>query len=474
MGATGSSPSNSNTNQIRKLRSKHLSKQEIRNNIQSLIANTNNNLEFTDPNETLNWNTDSNSTLGYRDSMVGGTMSESENLRKLNKFISNLNSDSEQNFDSYQNEIQNLERYINQNGGFDVFEGRPLNIINSNYLEKIRNSSKFNMVAGGESDSDVSSLGDLDNDNDEIDMYGGALYNEEINNLDKYIVQNGGYDVFEGRLLNIVNSNVLAKLQKNITLNPLTETSISTLNFTNSQNGGNNLLSATSINTINNMNGDSILSSTSNGSKITKQSAGSVGTFSATSINSRENFNIQNLPDFSDTSFSDSVMKGGNRRESLRNERRDKKNDDSSSTSELDDSSNSSSESDDELNNNDDTESSDDTIKMARMIARQREVSDSIKDSENPSSSSSVSDSSNEDEDELESSTTNDSSDSPKEERQQSRTKKVSSKNKKNKKTKKLQLSENSLSTEFKAVPFYSSENSTDFYRSYQNKNRFN
>ena len=528
MGATSSSHSiDRNTNQIRKLRSKHLSKQEIRNNIQTLITSTtnklNNNNTFTDTDGTLNWNTDSNSTLGYRDSMIGGTISESENLRKLNKFISNLNSENDLSFDTYQNEIKSLENYVNQNGGFAAFEGLPLNITHSNYLEKMKQN--INMVGGETDNSSVSSLDMSDDENSEIDMVDGSMYNQEINNLDKYIKQNGGYNVFEGRLLNIVNSNVLAKLQKNKINNPMTETTISTLDFTDAQTDMtdyNNILSATSTesfimnggglsetsklndsistifnNTINNMNGGGILSPTSDSSKMTKlskQSAGSVNTFSATSNNTRntkntkDTFNMRNLPNFSDTSFSESILKGGNRNSDNIDDKNKKKENDSSSTSELEDSSKSSSSN--ELNNDDSTDSSDDTIKMARMIARQREVSDEIKQSENPSSSSSVSDSS-EEEEESESSATSESSESSDNkisltttestsEPQLARTKKnkntIVVKNKKTKKSKKRILSENSLSvsTEFKAVPFYSSDNSTDFYRSYQNRNRFN
>jgi len=569
MGATSSSHSiDRNTNQIRKLRSKHLSKQEIRNNIQTLITSTtnklNNNNTFTDTDGTLNWNTDSNSTLGYRDSMIGGTISESENLRKLNKFISNLNSENDLSFDTYQNEIKSLENYVNQNGGFAAFEGLPLNITHSNYLEKMKQN--INMVGGETDNSSVSSLDMSDDENSEIDMVDGSMYNQEINNLDKYIKQNGGYNVFEGRLLNIVNSNVLAKLQKNKINNPMTETTISTLDFTDAQtdmtdynnilsatstesfimnggglsetsklndsistifnntinnmNGGGilsptsdsskmtklskqsagsvNTFSATSNNTINNMNGGGISSPTSDSSKMTKlskQSAGSVNTFSATSNNTRntkntkDTFNMRNLPNFSDTSFSESILKGGNRNSDNIDDKNKKKENDSSSTSELEDSSKSSSSN--ELNNDDSTDSSDDTIKMARMIARQREVSDEIKQSENPSSSSSVSDSSEEEEEESESSATSESSESSDNkisltttestsEPQLARTKKnkntIVVKNKKTKKSKKRILSENSLSvsTEFKAVPFYSSDNSTDFYRSYQNRNRFN
>ena len=60
--------------------------------------------------------------------------------------------------------------------------------------------------------------------------------------------------------------------------------------------------------------------------------------------------------------------------------------------------------------------------------------------------------------------------------------KKKSSKKSSKKTTKKLNSSTNNESslaissansTEFRAVPFYSSEHSTSFYRNYQNKNRF-
>ena len=582
MGLSNSKP-NTNGIDYKKLRSRHLSKDEIRQNIKALLSNPNIG-QFTDTDNTLSWITD---TLNFNlsTSQTGGnSLSESENLKKLNNFIKNLENSEEveDNFDLYKNEVMKLEKYINQNGGYEKFEGRPLNIVYSEYLSKL--NKETNLKGGFDSEVSVSSMDfSSENKNSIATPAKGLkeLYNEEINSLDKYIKQNGGYDVFEGRLLNIVNSNVLNKVtnydendteteaslssinmiseqaggcpcdnklfiknnikggasinntisatsvnsiqlnnkmnlsptsnssaisRQNGGANSISATSINSIQLNNNmnlsptsnssaisrQNGGANTISATSINSIQ-LNNKMNLSETSNSSAISNQNGGkkvlSLNTLSQTSLNSK--INLNDLPRFSETSFSESVLNGG-AREEKRGERKTRRRNESSSSStpessedvDLEDSDESEEDTSSDDMNDEDTESSDDTVKMARMVARQRLVSESNRDSsstttEEESESEEVSDS-DETSETSDADTSTESSDSRKMSRtkgkKQKKTKKISKKGKKSSKKMSRTVSENGLSesTEFRAVPFYSSENSTSFYRNYQNKNRFN
>jgi hypothetical protein len=597
MGLSNSKP-NTESVDYKKLRSRHLSKEEIRKNINVLLSNPKF-AQMSDTENTLDWIT---SSMNFNSSQIGGnSLSESENLKKLNNFIKNLDNSEEieENFDSYKSEIMKLEKYIQQNGGYNKFEGRPLNILYSEYLNNvyknkfdastphleselnIKKTNKINLSGGNDSENSLTSL-NFASEN----LSKGNLYDDEITSLDKYIKQNGGYDKFEGRLLNIVNSKVLEKITNFDYPETDTENSLSSLGFSQQnggcpcdskeqifvkssriQNGGVNTISATSMNSINNRNTMN-LSTTSNSSIISRQYGGAntisatsmnsinkrntmnlsptsnssemlsqhggANTISATSMNSinirntmnlsptsnssaisniqnggntklalntlsetslNSKINITNLPKFSETSFSENVLNGGARNE--RKERR-RKNDSSSSSEkessedvDLEDSEEDSEESSsEELEINDeDTESSDDTVKMARMIARQRMMSES----NNDSSSTTTEEDSDENSSELSSSdetsetsdadTSTESSDSRKMSKMaRSKSKKVkstktkkSSKGKKSSKKLNRSVTENGLSesTEFRAVPFYSSENSTSFYRNYQNKNRF-
>ncbi len=542
MGLTQSS--SQNTKDFTKLRSRHLSKEEIRRNIKVLLSNKNL-PHFTDNNETLNWITES---INLSESMKGGSVtSDSENLKKLNNFIKSLESESsENNFGAYKDEVKDLENYINQNGGFEKFEGRPLNIVYSKYLEQLGG-------AANETENNESSDDDLDLETHTPMNNDNADWNSEVKQLENYVNQNGGFDKFNGRLLNITNSNFLAKLAKNHNNVNNTETSISTINMSETiQNGGDcpcndnslflrnnkssmigaglNTLSATSVNSIKLRN--SIKLSTTSNSSILSQRGGNIDTISATSNNNNTMIGGNNdtvsptsvtvtqmnggnvntisptstnvtmvggsLPNFSDTSFSENVMNGGERKEedkrrNKKDRRRDRKETTSSESEtsedeemELEsDSDEESTDEDEEIMNDEDSQSTDDTVKMARMIATHRMLS-----SEKSQSESSTSES-EEDSDEISDSDNSESSSSetPKKHKEQSRSKgkkakkttkkggkKASKKaSKKSKKSKKV-ISENTLSasTEFKAVPFYSSENSTDFYRTYQNRNRFN
>ena len=567
-----------------KIKSRHLSKKELRTNMNSILNNKM--LNNTDMASTLDWLT--TTSIGFVSATQdGGNLSDNANLQKLNDFIKSLDSDSlnsvNQNFDIYQNEIKNLEGYINQNGGYDKFNNKPLNIVYSEYLFKVKGGAK------NENETEVSTLNYSDFNTEELEEDKG-----ELDELSKYINQTGGFDKFEGMILNKVNSTVLKRLERDLNKTQNTET-ISSLNMSDlTQNGGcpcndnttfiggakkkkyskkytNNTLSATStmigggsnINvsitsnssaimgtrnlnggsleglsetssllSLNNMyggnNADTIsatsamigggnirlsnLSPTSNSSlnhnmksgnadtisdtsimigggnirlsnlSPTSNSSRTNNTFSGTSVNSK--LNTANLPRFSETSFSENVLNGGARNETRENKRRRKS--ESSSESEEDEiemeeesTSESESESENILNNNEEsTESSDDTVKMAKMIARQREneKSSTTTESKDSSEEDEELDESEEEKNESETSdndTSTESSDSRKDKRknQMSRTK-----GKKGKKSSKKLISENSLtiSTEFKAVPFYSSELSTDFYRTYKNKNRFN
>jgi hypothetical protein len=582
MGLSNSKP-DSNGLDYKKLRSRHLSKEEIRQNIKVLLSNPQIG-QYSDTQNTLDWITDS---LNLNTTQTGGnSLSESENLKKLNNFIKNLENTEEEvseNFDLYKNEVMKLEKYINQNGGYDKFEGRPLNIIYSEYLNKLP-IDKYDPDVDVD-ESDVSEL--QITKNNRIVLKGGdmsessestyvltsdkknmkELYDNEISTLENYIKQNGGYEAFEGRLLNIVNSKVLEKINYEEE-DTETENSLSTINFTKQDGGcpcesqnekqvfmkntsqigaGLNTISATSVNSINlknnatlsatsnssivsgqkggnnntisatsqnsiNLKNNAVLSTTSNSSKVSKnskQNGGkhlSLNTLSETSLNSK--VNINDLPRFSDTSFSENVLNGGAREENKerrdkkeRKERKERRRKDESSTStvestddedvDLDESEDSDEEtSSDDVMNDEDTESSDDTVKMARIIARQRLVSESADDSsstttdsEEDTSQVSTSDDTSETSD---ADTSTESADSKKMARSKAKkaksakksTKKSSKKGSKGKKSKKMSrtVTENGLSesTEFRAVPFYSSENSTSFYRNYQNKNRFN
>ncbi len=566
-----------------KIKSRHLSKKEIRKNMNSILNNKM--LNNTDMASTIDWLT--TTSIGFETATQdGGNLSDNANLQKLNDFIKSLDSDSlnsvNQNFDVYQNEIKNLEGYINQNGGYDNFNNKPLNIVYSEYLSKVKGGAK------NDNDTEVSTLNYSDFNTEELEEDKG-----ELNELSKYINQAGGFDKFEGMILNKVNSTVLKRLERDLNKTQNTET-ISSLNMSDlTQDGGcpcndntafiggakkkkyskkhtNNTLSATStmagggsnINvsttsnssaimgtrnlnggsleglsatssllSLNNMHGgnnaDTIsatsemvgggnirlsnISPTSNSSlnrnmrgddietisetsimigggnvrlsnlSPTSNSSRTNNTFSGTSINSK--LNTANLPRFSETSFSENVLNGGGRNETRENRRRRKS--ESSSESDEDEiemeesTSESESESENILNNDEEsTESSDDTVKMARMIARQREneKSSTTTESEDSSEEDEELDESEEEKNESETSdndTSTESSDSRKDKRRNQMSR---SKGKKGKKNSKKLISENSLtiSTEFKAVPFYSSELSTDFYRTYKNKNRFN
>jgi len=556
MGLTESKPAQvPNDYYSKKLRLKKLEKQLRNKRIQTIQRNE------TDV-STINWITES--TLGFTDTMKGGSSmkisneNENENLNKLNTFIRSLDTDSESsnNFELYQNDIKALEKYISQNGGYDKFNGMPLNVFYSNYLSKLKGGNdETKDEDDSDSDSDMEELNDEMENEDEEDEEGESSsesdeekrkrtrrvrrtkkesgltqkdMDEEVEELNNYIRQNGGFDKFEGRLLNIVNSRVLSKIQ--LVNSEEDKDDLSTINFSdrsennlfmkkmsggyrfnkysatspivgnltninlsqtsnNTMNGGGN--SATSVNSMVNLNNLPIFSETSVstsmvGGGILRRANKNTNnesenqTVSATSMNSR--INLDNLPRFSETSFSENVMNGGAKESNEDSE--------SSSEEEVMGSSDSSSESE-ELNNDSDTTESSDTVKMARMIAKQRVMSEteSEKQSEEEVSSttteSEMEDSEDKDsEEESETSdndTSSESSDSRRNRRKNmSRSKsKKSSKTKKTKKSKKSSrkyYSENSLtqSTEFKAVPFYSSENSTDFYRNYQIKNRFN
>jgi hypothetical protein len=573
MGLSNSKP-DSNGLDYKKLRSRHLSKEEIRQNIKVLLSNSQIG-QYSDTQNTLDWITDS---LNLNTTQNGGnSLSESENLKKLNNFIKNLENSEEEvseNFDLYKNEVMKLEKYINQNGGYDKFEGRPLNIIYSEYLNKIpidkydpdvdvdesdvselqMNNKNKNILKGGDMSETSESTYVLTSDKKNMK----ELYNNEISTLENYIKQNGGYEAFEGRLLNIVNSKVLEKInyeeedtetenslstinfteqnggcpcdsqkqvfmkntnQNGAGLNTISATSINSINLKNNNNlsatsnssiisgqkGGANTISATSMNSIN-LKNNTLLSATSDSSKISrasKQNGGkvfSLNTLSETSLNSKLNMN--ELPRFSETSFSENVLNGGAREENKetrnKKDRKERRRKDESSTTtnettdeediDLDESEDSDETSSEDIMNDEDTESSDDTVKMARMIARQRLVSESAEgssstttDSEEETSDVSSSDDSSETSD---ADTSTESEDSRKMSRSKVKksnkktTKKTSKKTSKGKKSKKMSrtTTENGLSesTEFRAVPFYSSENSTSFYRNYQNKNRFN
>ena len=512
---------------------------------------------------TIDWITES--TLNFTDSMKGGYSksqnTESETLNKLNQFIRSLDTDSENsnNFEAYQKEVQNLEKYINQNGGFEKFEGRPLNIFFSEYLQKLKGGSAEeedsddddeldelnDEMEDSEEDEDEGEDEDLDDDDSESEekktrrktrrdrrreretkkireatKESGLTNNdidEEIKFLAKYVRQHGGFKNFEGRFLNLSNSKIL----NNIKVNNQDEISenVSTINFTDKSEdnlfikkvGGSRFSSNLSATSPMNGGGMSISKYALSQTSVSKQDSstspmigGSMSiskyalsqtsdntqmggvqkvedneTISATSVNSK--INLNNLPRFSETSFSDTVLNGGGQKESS---------EDSSDKEIMRGSSSSETDSEEDLNDESSTESSDDTVVMARMIARQRAESEAASD-ESSSTTTEMSESSeseeldsDEDSETSDADTSTESSDAIKHRRKMERSKKTkkASKSKKSKKSKKSSrkyisdntLTQSSQSTEFKAVPFYSSEHSTDFYRTYQIKNRFN
>lgn len=260
-----------------------------------------------------------------------------------------------------------------------------------------------------------------------------------------------------------------------------------------------NVFSETSINTINNMRGGSTQSATS----ITE---------SATSKNNIIQNNILNefnVNAFSETSLShlNSLNQDGGakkkkarkqKREEKRNmkDRKEKKEDmdldldtEEDELIDLDSEEDESSDSSDKLENLDDESDETDTMKMVRSESEKRGRKNSERrESERRGSrrlarvltdmeeSDSSSDSLSSTEDESTGSSSTSSVSSPQMSRQKKSSKKVKkaskkSSNKKGKKSKKL-MTESSMS-EFNAIPFYSSDNSTDFYRSFESRNRF-
>ena len=169
-----------------KLKSTHISKKELKKNMNKLLNNKV--LNNTDMGSTINWLT--TTSIGFVSAtQEGGNLSDNANLQKLNDFIKGLDSESlnsvNQNFDVYQGEIKKLEGYINQNGGFDNFNNKPLNIVYSEYLTK---------VGGGkthENETEISTLNYSDFNTDNLEEE-----REELDELSKYINQSGGFDNF--------------------------------------------------------------------------------------------------------------------------------------------------------------------------------------------------------------------------------------------------------------------------------------
>ncbi len=256
-----------------------------------------------------------------------------------------------------------------------------------------------------------------------------------------------------------------------------------------------NVFSETSINTINNMRGGSAQSATS----ITESA------MSKNNIMQNNILNEFNVNAFSETSLShlnslnqDGGAKKKKARKQKRDERRDRKEKKEDMDLDLDteedelidlDSEDESEDSSEELENLEEESDETDTVKMVRSESEKRGRKNSdrraserrgsrrlarvLTDMEE-SDSSSESLSSTEDESTGSSSTSSVSS--PQMSRQKKSSKKAKnaskkSSNKKGKKSKKL-MTESSMS-EFNAIPFYSSDNSTDFYRSFESRNRF-
>lgn len=430
MGLTESKPQ-----QINNPRHVKMSKDELLRNVKVLIdATKNNNANNTYTDGTLNWLT---SSSGLSDLMKGGfnttdVRSDSEN-NTIDRFIQNIDTDTTtDNFDIYQEDMKKIENYIMQNGGYDKFEGRPVNISHSKYLDLIQQKLQQNNNNNTtESDNTDSTMDILTTDNN----------TDELSRLDNYIKQNGGYDKFEGRLLNIINSKILNNMNTNEINNNENDTdgSVSSINLETEKN--NNLF----------MKNNKFIGGSFSATSTVQYGQQLGGTLSTTS-NNLSSVNNKNL------------MKGGN--------------DDSSSSS----------SSNFKFDNDDDTQSTDNTIKIIKKksTVKQTETSDSSNDETEKSSSSSSSSSSLSNS--LSSSSSSSSSSNELETTDNKRqSSNVSSIDESVDSTtiddKKINIiSENSInehtqtqtqSSEFRAVPFYSSDNSTDFYRKYQTRNRF-
>lgn len=469
MGQTTSNENNikKNVDILKRHRAKKIKKLLLKRNAQQNINNS------TDMNETLDWFTDSTLNLSSENSLNGGSAtSDNQNLDKINNFFKNqTKTDTSQNFSKYQNELSNLEKYIQQLGGYDALEGRILNISNSDFLKKI--DSPY--IGGSSILENISeNSDDLDEINNELQLETeiNNINNSDIEKVDNYVKQMGGYDLLNNRLLNITNNN-LTKLDL---FDSNSDVTISTIGFTDTiQSGGSIFQNKNYTKSTNSIN--SLTSSINN-----------------LQLGSYKNNTIQNGGDLSNTSYSnklselshnansENILNGGakkkksNKKKSIKLKRtiRNLSTTDSNSNELSTTDSSSSSQSNSNIislsnttssNSNipdkkdSDTVSTDDTARFAKVISKKINLSDSEKTVSSDvkrSSSSKISSSSSENKKKINNNIDSDldksSSSSEKDE----------------------ELDEQSGGSELKAVPFYSSENSTDFYRSYQQKNRFN
>ncbi len=280
-----------------------------------------------------------------------------------------------------------------------------------------------------------------------------------------------------------------------------------------------NVFSETSINTINNMRGGNILSATSYSDMSNNFKGGNLPATSITESAMSKNNIIQNniLNEFNVNAFSETSLShlnslnqnGGakkkkarkQKREEKREEKRDMRNrkekkedmdleldTEEDELIDLDSEEDSSSDSSDKLENLEDESDETETMKMVRSESekRGRKKNSERKESERRGNrrlarvltdmeeSDSSSDSLSSTDDESTGSSSTSSVSSPQMSRQKKsskKAKKASKKGSKGKKSKKL-MTESSMS-EFNAIPFYSSDNSTDFYRSFESRNRF-
>lgn len=486
MGQTVSNTNNTSKNLdiLKRQRAKKIKKLLLkRNALQNKLNNS------TDMNETLDWLTDSTLNLSSDTQNGGSATSDNKNLDKINSFFKNQNNtDTTQNFSKYQNELSNLEKYIQQLGGFDALEGRILNISHSDFLKKME-------LHGGSILDDISeNSDDLDEINKELQLETESnktnKTNSDIEKLDNYVRQMGGYDIMNNRLLNITNNN-LPKLDSfdsnsDVTISTIgfTDTNLSggsifqhknfnkSLNSNNSltssinnlQLGGNLTLSQTSLS----QNGGNLnLSQTSLSHNNTIQNGGN--------LNLSQTSNTNKLSELSQNANSENILNGGAKKKkksiklkrTIRNLSTSDSNTNELSTTDSSSSSQSNvvslsntSSSDIPEKKDSDTVSTDDTARFAKVISKKINLSESDKvesSIKRSSSSSSSSSSENKKNENIDSDLDDGSSSSSSIEEDDDNN------------------SEEQIGgSELKAVPFYSSENSTDFYRSYQQKNRFN
>lgn len=469
MGQTVSNTNNTSKNLdiLKRQRAKKIKKLLLkRNALQNKLNNS------TDMNETLDWLTDSTLNLSSDTQNGGSATSDNKNLDKINSFFKNQNNtDTTQNFSKYQNELSNLEKYIQQLGGFDALEGRILNISHSDFLKKME-------LHGGSILDDISeNSDDLDEINKELQLETESnKTNSDIEKLDNYVRQMGGYDIMNNRLLNITNNN-LPKLDSfdsnsDVTISTIgfTDTNLSGgsifqhKNFNKSLNSNNSLTS--SINNLQ-LGGNLTLSQTSLSHNNTIQNGGN--------LNLSQTSNTNKLSELSQNANSENILNGGAKKKkksiklkrTIRNLSTSDSNTNELSTTDSSSSSQSNvvslsntSSSDIPEKKDSDTVSTDDTARFAKVISKKINLSESDKvesSIKRSSSSSSSSSSENKKNENIDSDLDDGSSSSSSIEEDDDNN-----------------SEEQTGGSELKAVPFYSSENSTDFYRSYQQKNRFN